>query len=361
MCKTMLQVEDVNCFCVDWSGGSRALYTQASNNVRVVGAVVAYFITFLGERFGYSPSLVHVIGHSLGAQTAGEVGKRRPGIGRITALDPAEPYFQGTPPEVRVDPTDAAFVDVIHTDSSSVILHLGTNGYGMSQLVGHLDFFPNGGEQMPGCIPNSLDKILDIDRIFDGGTIPCNHLRSYKYYTDSILRPDGFTGFAADSYQAFKLGVGFPCPSSGCPIMGHYADRYRGVAPADQKYFLNTGADKPFARWRYKVTIKIDGVRDILGNLDVALLGTSGTSEAQQIYTGLIHVGDAYSAFIDSETDVGSLMRVKFYWKNTTIYVFKIGFYPQTITVQNGRDGRTYKFCGNPNNNDQIQTIEACS
>jgi len=45
-----------------------------------------------------------------------------PGLGRITGLDPAEPYFQGTPPIVRLDPTDAKFVDVIHTDGASIFL-----------------------------------------------------------------------------------------------------------------------------------------------------------------------------------------------------------------------------------------------
>lgn len=39
----MLKVEDVNCICVDWHGGSLGLYTQAANNIRVVGAEVAYF------------------------------------------------------------------------------------------------------------------------------------------------------------------------------------------------------------------------------------------------------------------------------------------------------------------------------
>lgn len=43
----------------------------------------------------------------------------------ITGLDPAQPYFQGTPPEVRLDKTDAEFVDVIHTDSAPTIPYLG--------------------------------------------------------------------------------------------------------------------------------------------------------------------------------------------------------------------------------------------
>lgn len=45
--QTLLEVSDVNCFCVDWSGGSFSLYTQASNNIRVVGAEIAYFLHFL--------------------------------------------------------------------------------------------------------------------------------------------------------------------------------------------------------------------------------------------------------------------------------------------------------------------------
>jgi pancreatic triacylglycerol lipase len=44
----------------------------------------------------------------------------------IIALDPAGPYFENTDPAVRLDPTDALFVDVIHTDGShNLLLGLG--------------------------------------------------------------------------------------------------------------------------------------------------------------------------------------------------------------------------------------------
>lgn len=41
-------------------------------------------------------------------------------------LDPAGPYFENTDPLVRLDPADALFVDVIHTDGAhNLLLGLG--------------------------------------------------------------------------------------------------------------------------------------------------------------------------------------------------------------------------------------------
>lgn len=45
--QNMFKVESVNCICVDWKGGSRATYTQATQNVRVVGAEVALLVNVL--------------------------------------------------------------------------------------------------------------------------------------------------------------------------------------------------------------------------------------------------------------------------------------------------------------------------
>lgn len=84
-------------------------------------------------------------------------------------LDPAEPYFQYTDPVVRLDPTDATFVDVVHTDVASII----SGGFGLNQTCGHVDFYPNGGENQPGCketpIKNVIDSISKEKTVFDGG------------------------------------------------------------------------------------------------------------------------------------------------------------------------------------------------
>ena len=39
----------------------------------------------------------------------------------ISGLDPAGPYFEDKDTRVRIDPGDAQFVDIIHTDGESLL------------------------------------------------------------------------------------------------------------------------------------------------------------------------------------------------------------------------------------------------
>ncbi|XP_036988775.2 pancreatic triacylglycerol lipase [Artibeus jamaicensis] len=345
MCKNMFQVESVNCICVDWKGGSRAEYTQASQNIRIVGAEVAYFVEVLQTAFNYSLSNVHIIGHSLGSHVAGEAGRRTNGtVGRITGLDPAEPCFEGTPELVRLDASDAQFVDVIHTDAAPIIPNM---GFGTSQISGHLDFFPNGGIHMPGCRKNILSELVDVQGIWEGtcNFFACNHLRSFKYYTDSILHPEGFAGFPCASYDAFTENECFPCPSEGCPQMGHYADRFPGKTRAvGQIFYLNTGeAAGSFSRWRYKVSITLSG-KKVRGHALVSLSGDQGNSKQYEVFSGVLKPDSIHSNDIDSDVDVGDLQEVKFLWYNNMINptLPKVG--ASQITVERN-DGKVYNFC----------------
>ena len=65
-------------------------------------------------------------------------------------MDPAGLFFTNRDATIRLDPGDAEYVDVIHTDAG---------GLGTSQKVGHIDFFPNGGSLQPGCVFNILSKL----------------------------------------------------------------------------------------------------------------------------------------------------------------------------------------------------------
>ncbi|XP_074855908.1 inactive pancreatic lipase-related protein 1-like [Carettochelys insculpta] len=361
MCRRMFEVEDVNCICIDWSSGSRCSYTQAANNIRVVGAEIAYFINVLMEQYGYPPSKVHIIGHSLGAHAAGEAARRRPGIGRITGLDPAEPYFQGTPVEVRLDKTQAAFVDIIHTDSAPMIPYL---GFGMSEAIGHLDFYPNGGDQMPGCQKNPLSQIVDIDGIWEGTRdfVACNHLRSYKYYSESIISPGGFLGYSCASYDIFETANCFPCPAGGCPPMGHYADKFKdSVHSGIQKLYLNTGDSKNFARWRYKVSVELSGKSKVSGYVNIALYGTGGNTRQYQIVKGTLRPGDTYTSFIDVEINAGTLTKIKFLWNNNVLNPTLPTLGAAKVTVQVGENGNVFNFCGSETvREDVLQTLLSC-
>ncbi|XP_044306302.1 inactive pancreatic lipase-related protein 1-like isoform X1 [Varanus komodoensis] len=361
MCKRMFEKEDVNCICIDWSSGSRCSYTQASNNIRVVGAEVAYFIDTLKEKYGYSPSMVHFIGHSLGAHAAAMTGKRIKGLRRITGLDPAQPYFQGTPVEVRLDKSDADFVDVIHTDSAPTIPYL---GFGMSQAVGHLDFYPNGGEHMPGCKKNPVSQIVDIDGIWEGTRdfVACNHLRSYKYYSDSIIDPDGFLGYQCAAYNLFEAGSCFPCPSGGCPKMGHYAYEYKdNITSGLMKLYLNTGDARDFARWRYKVSVTISGKSAVRGRINIAIYGTGGNTKQYEIYKGKITPHETYTNQIDVKLNVRTVTMAKFLWNNNIINPTLPKLGASKITVQDGEYGNIFNFCGSDTvREDVLQTLTPC-
>ena len=67
----------------------------------------------------------------------------------MTGLDPAGPHFQGYASGTHLTSTDADFVDVFHTN---------VWGLGNGDVMGDVDFFPNGGIEMPGC--SKLIRIL---------------------------------------------------------------------------------------------------------------------------------------------------------------------------------------------------------
>jgi len=172
-----------------------AHYTTVLGNVGPAGQRLADFINFLRLNRGIQFSNVHIIGHSLGAHIAGYAGvciKRDYNglLGRITGLDPAGPMFSTQlDPSKRLYKSDAAFVDIYHTNR-------GTLGDSAHQ-TGDVNVYVNGGDNQPGCEEADQSQFAGY----------CSH--SYSYLL--------FNGGSTKSYKACPCS-GFQCQCSDCQI-----------------------------------------------------------------------------------------------------------------------------------------------
>ncbi|XP_076236592.1 pancreatic lipase-related protein 2 [Calliopsis andreniformis] len=262
--KQLLLREDCNVLIVNWIGGAGPPYTQAVANTRLVGAMTARLASQLVDVGMIDPSKMHCIGHSLGAHTCGYVGyyfkhTYQHTLGRITGLDPAEPHFSNTSAMVRLDPTDATFVTAVHTDCNPFI----SGGLGITQPVAHIDFYPNGGRNQPGCNEGVLDSItLERGSFFRGikRFLGCNHIRSYEYFIESINTECPFLAVPCSSWDKFQEGNCFDCVNQYCPrfMLDAQPGNY------DASVYFMTGSNKPFCKGHYKVTINISNTNESL-------------------------------------------------------------------------------------------------
>ena len=251
-----LRTDNFNVIAVDYSKGNGFPYGLAAANARVVGVDVAKLIQELVDKTGANLGDFHIIGHSLGCHVAGYAGERLKGLGRITGLDPAGPLFEFTDNRVKLDPSDAKFVDIIHTDGAPTY----KLGFGLLEPAGHVDFYPNGGLEQPNC-PTLPSKILtgllnlatvNIDQLED--VSGCSHVSAYKFFTDSIENKNcSYFGFTCKSKEEFDKGNCLTCSEKGCNRMGFWASPKNDLG----NLYLNTqNADNvPFCKFNYQVKL----------------------------------------------------------------------------------------------------------
>ncbi|CAG2101976.1 unnamed protein product [Medioppia subpectinata] len=223
-----LNAGDYNVFIVDWSEGNHALSYEQSKS-------------------GLDLDKVHIVGHSLGAHISGLTGKAFNGqIGRITGLDPAGPGFNGKPTSDKLSPSDAQFVDAIHTDAVPLI------GLGINENSGHIDFYPNGGNlHQPGCFINRVTEVVD-NGLFTA--VACNHFRSVDLFVASI-NPNNPKGVATQcpnfvSYLAGGCNVDTMDNNVSHAILGEQAvlSKPYEKSTIGHKYYLTTTLSYPFFR-----------------------------------------------------------------------------------------------------------------
>ncbi|XP_057299885.1 inactive pancreatic lipase-related protein 1-like [Hydractinia symbiolongicarpus] len=237
----LLKHDDMNVIFTDWSYGAGFPYHQAYGNARLVGAQLSRMVEVLHNDTGVSLHNIHLIGFSIGAHIVGYAGRnlKRRGmiIGRITGLDPAAPYYESEHIDVRLDPTDADFVDVVHTDGKTILI----NGFGTIQEMGHIDFYPNGGFHQLGC------GKLDIGVV---QYLACSHYRAVRYFMESINSQCPYYGVPCASYKSYTKGNCVFCSNSTCPRMGYHAmkpeQKQDGV-----KFYLKTHTEFPFCGYHY--------------------------------------------------------------------------------------------------------------
>ncbi|XP_078686854.1 pancreatic triacylglycerol lipase-like isoform X2 [Branchiostoma floridae x Branchiostoma belcheri] len=318
--EAILAREDVNVIVVDWGGGANSInYIQVAANTRLVGAQVARLITYLMQLTFLSESSVHLIGHSLGAHISGYAGERlQPRPARITALDAAEPGFQGMPTHARLDPSDAMFVDAIHTDGDSIL----TLGFGMSQPVGHLDFYPNGGTEQPGCEESILDFIIS-EGLIDGGKyfVTCNHKRAHKLFLDSISSACPWLGYPCADWEEFRAGRCLSCGAAGCHRMGYDADKNTlSAGTQNVKLYLTTEGESPYChRKEHWVTVSMSPGADFreVQEMYVTLHGTAGSSAPVMVVEDDkdFEPGEAYVFLVGTAADLGTVTSVDVLWE----------------------------------------------
>lgn len=259
----LLERQDMNLIIVDWNrGAANVNYIKAKENTLKVGENLTSLVKLMQSN-GVSLSSIHLIGVSLGAHIAGFIGANfNSSIGRITALDPAGPLFTGTSPEHRLDPTDAQFVDVLHTDIDAL---------GFREALGHIDFYANGGTDQPGC-PLT---------IFSGTAyFKCDHQRSVLLYMESIKRTCPIIAYPCSSYRDFMDGNCLNCEQfgpDGCPVFGYDVIEKKNVLQKMQqtKAFFKTNSQSPFCMTNYKVDIVTWNKEARFGYITIKLHGSS--------------------------------------------------------------------------------------
>ncbi|KAK7600947.1 hypothetical protein V9T40_008388 [Parthenolecanium corni] len=226
-----------NVILVDWSPlCALPWYAHAVINTQPVGVYLSKFLKFI-VKHGVQIKSIHLIGFSLGAEIAGFTGKDKSlgKLARITGLDPAFPLYMFSGKGGHLTPTDAEFVDVIHTDGGV---------FGFPIALGDADFFPNGGfPAQPGCRINSLLQKDQIKRI-----ISCSHDRAWQYYAESVLNEKGFPATRCTNYDAFLAGVCSPLTIN--PRTNKTEIQFMGFAANPNlkgKFFLVTNSREPFA------------------------------------------------------------------------------------------------------------------
>lgn len=221
-------IGDYNIIIVDYGNAVKEpCLSQMEWAPRFGSLCIAQLVKYLAQHpRGVRPDDLHFIGYSVGAHIAGLVanyltpdeGK----IGRITGLDPTIFFYAGTNNSKDLDPSDASFVDVLHT---------GAGILGQWHSSGHADFYVNGGTSQPGCASSTIFQ-----------TLACDHTKVTPYFIESITSKRGFYAGPCPNLLTYLIGWCEPKDADFVLMGEHVSHEARGV------YYVTTNPNPPYAR-----------------------------------------------------------------------------------------------------------------
>ncbi|XP_020568956.1 phospholipase A1 member A isoform X1 [Oryzias latipes] len=312
LAKAFLVAQDVNVLVVDWIYGASFAYNLVVESYKEVALQISVLINQL-QNHGCKLQSFHLIGVSLGAHVAGFVGTLFEGkLGRITGLDPAGPLFKGADTYDRLDPSDAQFVEAIHTD---------TDYFGISIPVGHVDFYLNGGKDQAGCARSRFPSILVYFAVY--GYVICDHMRALHVYMSALNASCPLVGIPCSTYEDFLKGNCVTCEvfQGACPRIGLSENSGINVSPIprEQKIFLLTTSSAPFCAHHILVKLEVS-VLDKSAEVEVTLMtGKLGTQLQLRLQTDTT----VYRSVVAHPAALCELDSIKI--KNTGVRLYRQG------------------------------------
>ncbi|XP_047019322.1 lipase member I-like [Helicoverpa zea] len=211
------QDPSLNVIVVDWSKEASYSYSVAVESVPLVAKDLGDFIIKFFPA-ATDVAKLHLVGFGLGAHVVGIAGRQVAAaasgpVARITGLDPSGSQWGAN--SARLRRTDAAYVEVIHTDGSGLF----SNGIGTA--LGDIDIYANGGSNQPGCLTNT-----------------CSHERAYELFAASMFNTNLNAAPCSSSTQLnLNLCRGNPLPIGGVRLSKTGSSRI---------YRINTKRNYPF-------------------------------------------------------------------------------------------------------------------
>ncbi|GBP80728.1 hypothetical protein EVAR_57199_1 [Eumeta japonica] len=184
-----------NVFVIETFDFFTYIYPKSVRLVRVVGEKLGVFLLHLKD-LGLDADNLQLLGVSLGAHVVSHAAKhfhRQSGQKpfRISGLDPAGACFRNLPSDEKLNPNDAKFVDVVHTN---------IDGFGIAEPLGHVDFYANGGEYQPS------------DIVYIPCLVVCSHVRALIYWWIALDHPKKFVGVKCRSVEDARFSNCFDEP-----------------------------------------------------------------------------------------------------------------------------------------------------